>query len=181
MRRISVVGVPGSGKTTLGRRLADAIGVPFVELDSMVHQSDWEELDADRLRARLSAAIDGDGWVVDGNYGQVRDLVWERADTVVWLDLPRRVVMRRVIVRTVRRTLTREELWNGNREPLTNFYRWDPDRNIIRWTWVEYAGTAERFARAMADPPRPGLRFLRLTSGRDAADLLSGLARRQLR
>jgi hypothetical protein len=81
-------------------------------------------------------AVAAPAWVVDGNYSVVRDLVWDRADAVVWLDLPRRLVMRRVILRTLRRAVTREALWNGNREPMTNFSRLDPKVDIIRWTWV---------------------------------------------
>jgi adenylate kinase family enzyme len=91
------------------------------------------------------------GWVVDGNYSAVRDLVWDRADTVVWLDLPRRLVMRRIILRTVRRAVTRERLWNDNREPLANLYRLDPEKNIIRWAWVRHAVYVERYDAAMHD------------------------------
>jgi adenylate kinase family enzyme/GNAT superfamily N-acetyltransferase len=172
MRRISLVGAPGSGKTTLGRQLAVTLGVPFIELDGILHQPGWTDLTSDEFRARVAEAIAVEGWVVDGNYGQVQDLVWGRADTVLWLDLPRRVVMLRVVLRTIRRALTREELWNGNREPLSNFYRWDPERNIMRWTWVKYPEYVERYSQVAAHPPRPDLRIIRLGSDDDGRRLL---------
>jgi adenylate kinase family enzyme len=175
MRRISVVGVSGSGKTTLGHRLADALDVPFVELDSIFHQAGWTDLTTGEFRDRVADVIERDDWVVDGNYRAVLDLVWERADTVLWLDLPRRVIMRRVLARTIRRALTGEELWNGNREPLTNFYRWDPERNVIRWAWVKYPEYVAAYSRVMDDPPVPGLRFIRLASDRDARELVRSL------
>jgi adenylate kinase family enzyme len=164
MHRVSVVGVPASGKTTVGRRLAASFGVPFVELDAIFHQPGWVELPVDDFRKRVTEALTAPAWVVDGNYSAVRDLVWQRADTVVWLDLPRRRVMYRIILRTVRRALTRERLWNGNREPLSNFYRLDPTKNIIRWTWVKYADYIERYGAAMQDPAYSHLTFVRLRS-----------------
>jgi adenylate kinase family enzyme len=164
MHRVSVVGIPGSGKTTVGRRLAASFGIPFVELDSIFHQPGWVELPVDDFRKRVTEALTAPAWVVDGNYSAVRDLVWQRADTVVWLDLPRRRVMYRIILRTVRRALTRERLWNGNREPLSNFYRLDPTKNIIRWTWVKYADCIERYGAAMQDPAYSHLTFVRLRS-----------------
>jgi adenylate kinase family enzyme len=164
MRRVSVVGVPGSGKTTVGRQLAASLGVPFVELDSIFHQPGWVDLPVDDFRKRVTEALTAPAWVVDGNYSAVRDLVWQRADTVVWLDLPRRRVMYRIILRTVRRALTRERLWNGNREPLSHFYRLDPAKNIIRWTWVKYADYIERYGTAMQDPAYSHLTFVRVRS-----------------
>jgi hypothetical protein len=126
MRRVSMVGISGSGKTTLGRRLAESLGVPFIELDSIFHLPEWRDLPRDEFRSQVAELVAAEGWVVDGNYSAVRDLVWERADTVVWINLSRAVVMRRVLARTLRRVVTREELWNGNREPLSNLYKWDP-------------------------------------------------------
>lgn len=173
MRRVSVVGAPGSGKTGLARRLAVALDVPHVELDSIFHQPGWRELPRDEFRDRVRREVACDAWVVDGNYSVVRDLVLERADTVVWLDLPRSLVMRRVISRTIRRAVTRERLWNGNREPLTNFYRLDPEKNIIRWTWIKYGDYGERYQRDMQDPRNAHVRFVRLRSPRDVDDFLS--------
>jgi adenylate kinase family enzyme len=178
MRRVSVVGAPGSGKTTLGVQLAASIDVPFVELDALFHQAGWQDLTPAEFRSRVTEATAGDAWVVDGNYQVVLDLVWDRADTVLWLDLPRRVVMYRVVLRTIRRALTREELWNGNREPLANFYRWDPEYNVMRWSWVKYPHYLERYSRAMAQPPRPDLRFMRLASGPDVRELVRRAADR---
>jgi adenylate kinase family enzyme len=164
MHRVSLVGIPGSGKTTVGRQLAASLGVPFVELDAIFHQPGWGELPRDDFRQRVSEALTADRWVVDGNYSAVQDLVWQRADTVVWLDLPRPLVMRRIILRTIRRAVTRERLWNGNREPLTNFYRLDPEKNVIRWAWVKYHEYVERYGAAMHDAAYAHLSFVRLRS-----------------
>ena len=92
--------------------------MPYVEIDALYHLPGWQELPADELVAAIDSRTSADGWVVDGNYSDALDLVWSRADTVVWLDLPRRLVMRQVVRRTTRRMVRREELWNGNRERL---------------------------------------------------------------
>src|SRR5215475_11726512 len=85
VQRVSVVGVSGSGKSTLGRELAGRLAVPFVELDAIFHQPGWTPLPEDEFRRRVAEIAAGDGWVIDGNYSAVQPLVWERADTVVWV------------------------------------------------------------------------------------------------
>jgi adenylate kinase family enzyme len=106
---VSVVGVSGSGKSTLGRELATRLAVPYTELDAVFHQPDWVPLPKDDFRRRVTALAAEDGWVIDGNYGTVLPLVWARADTVVWLDPPRRTVMRRIIWRSFCRIATRAD------------------------------------------------------------------------
>ncbi|WP_344126941.1 shikimate kinase [Luedemannella flava] len=173
MRRVVVVGNAGSGKTTLGRRLGEALGVPFVELDSIFHQEGWRPLPEDLFRARVLDIVAADAWVIDGNYRVVRDLVWARADTVVWFDLPRRTVMRQVVLRTLRRMATRQVLWNGNREPVSGLFRLDPEHSIIRLAWLKHATYHERFAAAAADPRFAHLRFVRIGSRADATTLVA--------
>lgn len=170
MDRVSVVGNSGSGKTTLARRLAGALGVPFVELDSLYHQPGWVPRDDSSFRAEIARVTAGERWVVDGNYRRfvVEGPVWARADTVVWLNPPRRTVMRQVTRRTLGRMVMRRELWNGNREPFTNFYRWDPDHNILRWAWTNHAKYEARYRAAMADPRWSHLRFVELRSWAEA-------------
>ncbi|HXP53622.1 MAG TPA: shikimate kinase [Streptosporangiaceae bacterium] len=166
MRRVSVVGCSGSGKSTVGRRLARDLGVPYVELDSIYHQPGWVPLPAEEFRRRVTEVTAGDGWVIDGNYSAARQLVWARADTVVWLDLPRRTVMRQVVWRTLRRAAFRVELWNGNRERWANFFTWDQQESVISWAWHHHPVYRERYRAAAAAPPHPQLAFIRLRSRR---------------
>lgn len=120
MRRIAVIAsASGNGKTTLGRELADRLGVPFVELDALVHGPGWTETPANEVRTRLEPILAGEAWVIDGSYqSKIGDLVLHQADLVVWLDLPIRVWLPRLGRRTWRRLRGHETLWNGNRESL---------------------------------------------------------------
>ena len=120
-RRINVVGLSGSGKSSVARRAADLLSVPYIELDAL-HWilPEWQMPPLDEFRASVDAATRGGGWVVAGNYGKVRDIVWTRADTVVWLDLPLLITIWRVAVRTIRCVRRREMLWGGNRERLSS-------------------------------------------------------------
>jgi adenylate kinase family enzyme len=122
VRRIAIVSsASGNGKTTLGRELATRLGVPFVEVDALHHGPGWTEASPEELRARVEPLLAGDGWVVDGYYrGKLGDLIPRSADLVVWLDLPIRVWLPRLLRRTLHRVARREELWNGNRESLRN-------------------------------------------------------------
>lgn len=116
MNRIIVVGTTGSGKSTLAARLARRLGCPFLELDALFWNPGWVRTPPDEFRARVAAAIAPEHWTAGGNYGSARDLIWRRADTLVWLDYPFPIVFARLFRRTLRRIITQEELWNGNRE-----------------------------------------------------------------
>jgi adenylate kinase family enzyme len=120
MRRVAVIAsASGCGKTTVGRAIAGRLGLPFVELDALHHGPRWTEATAEELRAKVQPIVDSDAWVIDGAYrGKLGDLVLERAQLVVWLDLPIRVWLPRLLRRTFGRIVRREELWGGNRESL---------------------------------------------------------------
>jgi adenylate kinase family enzyme len=178
MRRVSVVGNSGSGKTTLARRLAAALDAPHLELDSIFHQPDWAELPVDEFRRLVAEFTAQPSWVVDGNYGAVRDLVWQSADTVVWLDLPRRQVMRRLVPRTLGRLVLRRELWNGNREAWSNVWSRDPQRSILAWAWTTHGKYREEYTASLNDPANAHLRFVVVRSARDAVAVVDE-ARRQ--
>jgi adenylate kinase family enzyme len=153
MNRAVVIGSSGSGKTTVARRLAAVLEVPFLEMDAVFHREGWAQTPPAEFRKTLADFTAAQRWVVDGSYTGHggRDIVWPRADTVVWLDPPRRVAMTRVILRTLRRVITREELWNGVREPWTNLYSRDPEKNIVVWTWTRFHVAREKYEAALSD------------------------------
>jgi len=168
--RIAVIGTSGSGKTTVARELARRHGVPYVELDALNHGPGWTETPDAEFQRRVAAATDGSGWVVDGNYERkLGDLVLERADTVVWLDLPLRVALTRVTRRTIGRIRTGEELWNGNRESWRlGFFGWES-----MFVWTIRSHLRSRQVRAERLRRHPGLRVVRLRSPREVASYLS--------
>jgi adenylate kinase family enzyme len=147
--RVSVIGCSGAGKTTFGRALALHLGVAFIELDSMFHQSGWTPLPEAEFQARVRDAVGSDGWVVDGNYGAVRPIVLERATTVVWLDYSRPRVMQQVIRRSVARAVTRRELWNGNREDAREWIKAD---HPIRWAWSQHGRKRAEYDARLREP-----------------------------
>jgi adenylate kinase family enzyme len=174
VQRVSIVGTSGSGKSTLGKALAARIGAGFLELDSVFHQPGWVPLPVEEFRRRVGDAVAAERWVIDGNYSsQVRDLIWARADTVVWLDLPRRTVMRQIIWRSVRRAAGRTELWNGNRERWRNLFSLDKDESVIAWAWQSHARNRTRYAAAMADTANVELHFVRLKNPAEVRRFLS--------
>jgi adenylate kinase family enzyme len=150
VRKVAVIATAsGCGKTTFGRSLATALGLPFVELDAIHWQAGWTEVDAAELRRRVEPLVEANAWVIDGSYrGKLGDLVLEGADTVVWLDLPRRVWLPRLVVRTLRRVVTREELWNGNRESLANVFT--GSESVIRFALRTEGRRRHRYPRELA-------------------------------
>lgn len=168
--RIAVRGSTGSGKSTLAREAARRLGLPHVELDALHHGPGWREASAEELRARVEAALDdGRGWVVDGNYdGKLGTLVLDRADFVVWIDLPLHVTFGRLWRRTLRRLRTREELWNGNRE---TWRRTFCDReSILLWLLQTHGRHRREWPERFA-----GREVVRLRTPAEVAGWLEGL------
>ena len=124
MRRVAVVtSASGSGGTTFGRAIAERLCVPFHELDALFWQPRWTESETEAFRARVVAVVATEDWVIDGSYqSKLGDLVLRNADVVIWLDLPMRVWLPRLVRRTLSRAIRREELWAGNRESLRNTF-----------------------------------------------------------
>lgn len=165
MRRVLVVGSTGAGKSTLARALGRRLGLPFHDVDALhftgpgwgVSPTFEEDM------ARLAGA---DEWVFDSfGQGAVRDLLWERADTVVWLDHRRYVVMRRVLLRSLRRSLLRERVFGGNREAWREWLRAD---HPAWWAWARYGPRRAEIRRRAGDPRFAPLRVVRLRSPRQA-------------
>ncbi|MFK0283045.1 adenylate kinase [Streptomyces sp. NPDC090499] len=147
--RILVVGVTGAGKSTPARPLSGRLGLPYHEMDALYFNGPGWAVN-DGLAADVARLTAGPRWIVDSlGSPEVRDLLWDRADIVVWLDCPRRVVMPRVLRRSVRRTVTREALFGGNRETWSG---WLSREHPAWWAWSQHGARGREIGRRAGDP-----------------------------
>ena len=176
MRRVSVIGsTSGAGKTTFARALATRLGLPFIELDALHwREPNWAIPDTAAFRARVDEATRGEAWVVDGNYSVTRDIVWSRADTIVWLDVPLALGLSRIFARTMRRILRRETLWGSNRETFRNAFF--SRESLLLFAIRTHHGRRGRFEAALRRPEFAHLRVHRFRSNRDAVRWLETLS-----
>lgn len=142
--RISIVGCSGSGKTTLARKLAAQLQIPHVELDGLFWGRNWQAAGTEEFRDRISQAVTQPNWVIDGNYLRARDLVWQRATLIVWLDYSRWRVMWQIFGRTCQRVFLAQPLWNGNRESWRQaFFSRD---SMIYYAWRTHPRRREEYS-----------------------------------
>jgi adenylate kinase family enzyme len=119
--RVVVIGNSCVGKTTFSSRLASSIGTTHIELDALFWGANWKEPNNEVFRSKVSTALRSDSWVIDGNYSRrIKDIVWSKAEMLVWLDLPLHLILRRFIVRSLTRSLTGKMLWGNSKETLRN-------------------------------------------------------------
>lgn len=173
MKRICIVGTTGAGKSTLARRLAARLGCPHLELDSFYWGSHWTPRDKSRFRADVAAAAASERWVADGNYHAVRDIVWNRADTLVWLDYSIGRILQQLLWRTGRRVATREELWNGNRERL--HIHLATRQSLFVWALQTHWRRRRRYQELVERGEFPHLEVKRFYSPREAEKWLTSL------
>ncbi|WP_427917498.1 adenylate kinase [Streptomyces sp. cg40] len=172
MERILVVGATGAGKSTLARGVSERLKLPYHEMDAVYFTGpDWavnENLTDDVLRLTAEPR-----WIIDSiGYPEVRDLLWELADMVLWLDYGRRVIMPRVLRRSLRRTVTRERIFGGNRETWSG---WLSREHPAWWAWSQHAVRRAEIERRTNDPRFAPLTALRFAQPRETAAWLASL------
>lgn len=172
--RVLIWGNSCSGKSTLAHNLATLWGYDFVELDALNWLPNWEGLNAtdpDRLKERIAEATAGPSWVVAGSYSaQSQATFWPHLDTIVWLDLPRWLLIRRCIVRCWKRWRTREHLWGTNYENFwDNMKFWRGEDALLWWVVTQHERKRAQTLAYMTDPRWQHIRFIRLTSVEEQA------------
>jgi len=173
--RVLVAGTSGSGKTALAERIAETLAVPHVEIDALFHGPGWTRRPS--FLEDVQAFSAGPAWVTEWQYSSARAHLAERADLMVWLDLPRATVMRQVVRRTLKRRLRRERLWNGNVEPSLRTFFTDSE-HIVRWAWRTHPESASRVRALLHD--RPDRLVVRLRSHEEADGWMRGPLRDSL-
>ena len=167
-RRIVVIGATGSGKSTFAHRLARSLDVAFVELDALFWGSHWTPTPPDIFRRRADEATRDPAWVVAGNYRDVRDIVWPRAEAIVWLDYPFPLVFWRLTARTVRRAVMREVLWSGNRESLREHLLLWSERSLFHWLFKTFWRYRREFPALVTRPEHAHIETIRFRVPREA-------------
>lgn len=178
--RIRVVGTSGSGKTTLARRLAARLGIPHIELDALHWEPGWTMAEPDVFGDRIAKASSSTSWVMDGNYSStsVRVVPWGAVDTLIFLDYSLPVILKRIIMRSLRRAVTGVELWNGNRERWQDMFSRD---SIILWSLTTYRRRRRQYRVLLNNPEVAHLTIIHLHSPRETERWLRQVTPRGIR
>ncbi|MBL8852011.1 MAG: hypothetical protein JNG89_20225 [Planctomycetaceae bacterium] len=171
---ILVVGTSAAGKTTFARKLGGVLQLPVIELDELYWGPNWQNRGTEEFSRLTIAATDRSGWIADGNYGSIRDVLWPRATLVIWLNYPLTRVLWRGITRTFRRSLFRERLWHDNRE---SFRRALLSRDsILLWIITTHRRRQREFRELQSNGRFPQLRWIEFSRPSQAEDWLRDIA-----
>jgi len=173
--RINVIGTSGSGKTTFGRELSSVLQIPFIEMDAIFWGPGWSEPDDIELFPKLSAALSGENWVLDGNYSRTLDIKWKRVECVIWLDFSFPRTVWQAVKRAISRLISQQELWpgTGNRESLKMLFSRD---SIVLWTIQTYTRRKRKIQEYITSGQYRSIIFHRIQSPKQAKQLLQSAA-----
>ncbi|MBI3162086.1 MAG: adenylate kinase [Chloroflexi bacterium] len=174
-KRIVIIGTTSSGKSTLAKRLASLIHADFVELDALHWEPNWVEADLYDFRERADIATDSPAWVLAGNYHVVRDIIWPKAELIIWLDYPFPIVFWRLLTRTISRAVTQEELWNGNRESFWPHMKlWSKD-SLFHWLFITYWRRKREYPEFFSWPENAHLKVIHFKHPKEAEEWIGKL------
>lgn len=173
--RIVVIGSTGSGKSTLAERLADRFGFDFIELDALHWAPQWTEVPLEVFRERVDTATQAEAWVVAGNYSVTRDLIWPRAQAVIWLDYPFGIVFRQLLRRTFLRWWTREHLWGTNYENLWMHFKLWSEESLVHWLFKTYWRRKREYPILLAQPEHAHLKVIQFKHPRETEQWLDSI------
>lgn len=174
MKKIIIVGVTGSGKSTFSKSLSQRLNIPHIQLDSLYWKANWEGSSDEEFFAKIEKAIDQLGWIVDGNYNRSNHLTWKNADTVIWIDFPFWLTFYQNVSRSITRAIIRKEIWEGtgNRESFLRMFSKD---SIVLWLFKVYWKQEARYQERMNDSQFKHITFYRLKSRREVSHFLENL------
>jgi adenylate kinase family enzyme len=174
-KHIAVIGATSSGKSTLAKQLADKFGCHFIELDALHWEPNWTEAPLEVFRTRVEEATQSPGWVVAGNYHVVRDLIWPKAEVVIWLDYPVLLIFGRLWKRSWRRWWHQEELWNGNRESIWMHFKLWSDESLFYWLFKTYWRRKREYTALLSLPEHQHLELIRFKHPKETEQWLMNL------
>ena len=170
MRRVSIIGSGGAGKSTLARQLGEITGLPVIHLDQLFWKPGWTETPKAEWRVTVEDLVKGDEWIIDGNFGGTMEIRLAAADTVVFLDFPRVLCTYRAIKRAITfRNRTRPDMGPGCNEKF--------DLEFLQWVW-QFPGKTIPRIEARLSKLDPGVKLFRLHSPSEVRSFLRELRNR---
>ena len=166
MRKIIIIGVTGSGKSTLAQKLAKKLKYKYIQLDQIFWKANWQQTPDEEFFQKIENAIQGDSWIIDGNYGRTNHITWPKADTIIWIDLPFYLTLYQNISRSLKRAFLKYELWEGtgNRESFSRMFSKD---SIVLWVFKTYKSHKKRFELRINAKEYEHINFYRLRSHKE--------------
>ena len=161
-KRVVVVGVTSSGKSTLAETLAKRFAMQFIELDALHWELGWQEARPEVFESRVEAATRAEKWAVAGNYREVRHLIWAKAEAVIWLDYPFLTVFWQLTRRTFARWWRHELLWGTNYESLSSHFKLWSEESLFHWLFKTYWRRKREYTLLLSQPEHQHLRVIRL-------------------
>jgi len=174
-KKLIVVGTTSSGKSTLAERLANELGLEFIELDALNWGPNWTAAGDELLRERVDQATRSPDWVVAGNYRATRPVTWARAEAVIWLDYSLWVIFWRLFRRTWKRVFFKEELWNGNREHLWIQLKLWSDESLFHWLFKTYWRRKHEYPQLFALPEHSHLKVIHFKAPSETEEWLANI------
>jgi adenylate kinase family enzyme len=153
--------------------LARRLHILHIELDALFWKPNWKESDREIMLTRVEEITCTNAWVTDGNYGFLRDILWSRAQALVWLDYSLPFILWRLWWRTWRRVITKELLWGINRERLwAQFFNRD---SLFLWAWKTYGRHKREYPALFTQSPYVHLKIYHFKRSRDVEEWLDSL------
>jgi adenylate kinase family enzyme len=168
MKRINVIGTSGSGKSHFSRRLAQKLDYPYIEMDAVFWLPKWEHLDTENFLLKLQSLMEQEVWVLDGNQSKTNSLKWQYVDTIVWLDYNFFHTFKQMLIRSVKRSWSKQEIWEGtgNTESFRrNFFS---SESVILWMLQNYWKTKRKYAKLFASELANNVRLVHIKSPKQA-------------
>lgn len=176
MKRINVIGTSGSGKSHFSNRLATKLNVPYIEMDAVFWLPNWQYLELEDFIAALKPLLEQESWVLDGNQSKTNSFKWQYVDTIVWLDYGFFRTFKQILVRSIKRAYSKQEVWQGtgNKESFTrNFFSSD---SVVLWMLNNYWKTKKKYAKLFSSPSTQEIKCVRITSPKQAEEFLANAA-----
>ncbi|MGV4927643.1 hypothetical protein [Streptomyces sp. BHT-5-2] len=172
-KRIALVGPVASGKSTLAAAIAEHTGLPHLDLDNLFWGAGWTPIDTMTFQNRVRDALGAETWIADGNYtGPVGEMLLGHTELAIWLDLPLRTCLPRLLKRSFRRAALGEELFAGNRETFRHLFARE---SILIWGPAHHHHHRRRWYHHLGPNKPHGLPVLRLTRSTAVAPALQDL------